>query len=126
MPNWTTLSLENQRRLPLPALVENIANWMKFNMTKGEVMEWLLDTDTLFDAPEITRDEQGNITRRKQVGRFVETGKQKKNSEATYTYYSNGDIEDITIVERDENDEIVEQYTIHHYQDDRQPIVVRD
>ena len=122
MPNWTTMTLAELRARPLPAIVENIANWMKFNMTKAEIMEWLLDTDCLFDPPEITRDAQGNIRHRKQIGRYVETGKQKHNNETTYTYYPNGDIEDITIVHRDGDDNITEQYTIHHYQDGRQPI----
>lgn len=122
MPNWTTMTLEQMREEPLRELCESISTYIQANFTKRKVMEWLFETDTFYDPPEFTYDEHGRKTGRRQVGRFVETGKQKKNSEVTSTYYPNGDIEDITIIKRDENDDIVEQYTIHHYQDGRQPI----
>ncbi len=122
MPMWSDMSLEEQREERMTDITESIAEWMQGNLTKAEVMEWLWDSDCLLDAPELTYDEQGRKTGRRQVGRFVETGKQKKNAETLLTYYANGDVEDITVIHRDENDEIVEQYTIHHYQDGRQPI----
>lgn len=122
MPHWTTMTLEQMREEPLRDLCESISTYMQANFTKREVMEWLFETDCFVDPPQFTCDDQGRKTGRKQIGRFVETGNQKKNDEVTCTYYPNGDIEDITVIARDENDEIVEHYTIHHYQDGRQPI----
>lgn len=122
MPNWTTMTLEEMRGEPLSDLCESISTYMQANFTKAEVMEWLLDTDTLYDVPEIVKDGQGQIVSRAQVGRYVDTGQQKKNSEVTKTYYPNGDIKDIEVIKRDENDVIVEHYVICHFRNGRQPI----
>lgn len=122
MPNWTTLTLEKMRQLPLPAICNDVARWMKKNMTKAEVMEWLLDTQEIAEPVEIERNEQGQLTHRLEVFCDVETGKSKRNTETTYTYYPNGDIEDIIITRHDGDDNVTERFTIHHYQDGRQPI----
>ena len=122
MPNWTTLTLAELRAAghPTGKIVSEVAKYLN-SKTKKEVIELLMDTEIFSRPAVVTKRHDGQMERRK-----VETenalGDKTGGTVTTYTYYPNGDIEDITIVHRDGDGNITEQYTIHHYQDGRQPI----
>lgn len=122
MPLWTTMTLAELRAATKREIIEDVGRYIFDHFTKLQICKWLLDVELIQDTVGVTRDEAGRIVKRLQVWRHIVTGAVDHNNETTYTYYPNGDIEDITIIERDGDDNITEQYTIHHYQDGRQPI----
>lgn len=122
MPKWTTMSLQELRDATRQEIVEDVGRYILDHFTKLQICKWLLDVELITDRVEVTRDDAGRIVNRLQVWRHIVTGAVDHNSEATYTYYPNDDVENIMITKRDSEGEITEQFTIHHYQDGRQPV----
>lgn len=122
MPRWTNMTLQQLRAASKADIVKDVGKYIHAHFTKLQICKWLLDVELIQDVVEVTRDEAGRIISRLQVWRHVVTGDVDHNSETTYTYYLNGNVEDITITKRDGDGNVTEQFTIHHYQDGRQPI----
>ena len=122
MPNWSSLTLAELRSAGYPTgkIVSEVAKYLN-SKTKKQVVEMLMDTEVFSRRPVVAHRHDGQIERCE-----VETedalGDKTGGTVTTFSYYPNGDIQDITIIHRDENDKVVRQYTIHHYQDGRQPI----
>ncbi len=119
MPNILNLSVDQLRAMDRASIRASIGNYFQA-MTKRQMMAWLLDIDTVPDAPKDTY-ENGKIVRRVEYERDVETGAKIKGRITTWTYYPNGEINVIRIAEIDANDAEINHIRIKHYLDGRQP-----
>lgn len=91
-------------------------------MTKREIMEYLLGIDSYIDRPSITYAPDGQIASRVVITCNV-LGERIRNDETIYSYYPTGEIDTITIIEHDAEDNEIDRRTIKHYLDGRQPTV---
>lgn len=89
-------------------------------MTKREMIIWLIRADAVEDDP-IDTYENGQIVRRVEITRDPETGERMRGRVKTWTYYPSGEVDVITISNRDAADGEVSKKRIKHYRDGRQP-----
>lgn len=122
MPNWTNLTLAGLRAASKADIIRDVAQYIAEHFTKRQIIIWLMDAERIQDRVRVTRDDLGRITHRQTTWSDIVTGNVVMNHDTIYTYYPTGEIEDITIIHRDGDGNITEQYTIHHYTDGRQPV----
>ena len=115
----TTLTLNELRA----ATVSQILADVEAQNDKREIVSELLGQDRISDRPTITYDEKQRIVKRVEVERDLLTGEVLESRETTHSYYKTGEIQDITITERDAKDAETARRTIHHFTDGRQPVV---
>lgn len=107
-------------------VVTVITNWLN-NKTKDQIINFVLsncainvDTAILISDPETsTGDVRGPLTR-SQVVRDI-NGNKVSTRTATWTYYSQGPVDTITIIQLNASDVEVGRTVIKHYLDGRQP-----
>lgn len=89
-------------------------------MSKREMIVWLIQTDAVEDDPIVTY-ENGQIVRRVEITRDPETGARMRGRVTTWSYYATGEVDIITISNRDSADGEVSKKRIKHYRDGRPP-----
>ena len=89
-------------------------------MSKREMIVWLIQTDEVEDDP-IDTYENGQIVRRVEITRGPETGARMRGRVTTWSYYATGEVDIITISNRDSADGEVSRKRIKHYRDGRPP-----
>ena len=117
MPLKTTLTLAEMRNASKASILQNI----NVNNSKQDLVAHLAATDHVQDRATVTHDDQHRITRRVEVRRDVLTGDRTSGTVATYSYYPTGEIDTITVSQRDAANQETARRTIKHYTDGRQP-----
>jgi len=84
-----------------------------------------MDTEVFSRPPVIAKRPDGQIERRE-----VETenalGDKIDSTVTTYSYFDTGEIHDITISDRDENNVETRRRRIRHFRDGRQPVMAEE
>jgi hypothetical protein len=117
--NITKLTLDQLRGMSR-ADIRNAINDYFQAMTKREMILWLMETDTIQDNA-IDTYENGQLVKRIEYVRDVETGEKVRGKVTTWTYYPTGEINVIRIAETNATDGEVSHIRIKHYLDNRRP-----
>ena len=127
MPNLTNYSLDQLRAATRPQILTAISNHLSV-MTKRQLVLWLLDRDdqnsAVSDAPICAYRKDGQVESRIEVERDVETGARVGGRVTTWTYFPTGEVDTITISERNAADKETAKRVIKHFTDGRQPTVI--
>lgn len=122
MPDWTTLTLAELRASTKAGIIRDVGQWMAANMSKREIIVWLMDTERIPDRAVVTRDDQGRIVRCVDVDRDPGTGDALGGRVMTWTYFATGEVRFITASVRDADNNEVRRWRIRHFRDGRQPV----
>ncbi len=122
MPNWTTLTLAELRAATKAEVIQDVARYMAANMSKRQIIVWLMDADQMPDRVIVTRDDENRITRRVEVNRDPETGAMTGGTVTVKDYYDTGEIKDIIHSTRDADNNETRRIRVRHFTDGRQPI----
>lgn len=117
----TSLSFTQLQAATKAQIVSDIMS----KMTRRELIVALTGTDKIvIDAPVLKyRKEDGQIESQTETFEDVETGLVVGDKQIAYTYYKNGEVDEITIVESSA-DGTKATKTIKHYLDGRQPEII--
>jgi hypothetical protein len=106
-------------------LITGISNYLTNNMTKRQILIWLMDNlNTVADASIRVKRADGQITSVTDVDRDMETGLMTGGRVVTFTYYPTGEVDTITISTRDAANVEIAKKVIKHYTDGKQPEVL--
>ena len=115
----TTLTLEQMKAATVGQIMADVVA----QNDKRSIVSELLGTDRISDRPVITYDEKQRIVKRVETERDLLSGDVLGSVVTTHTYYKTGEIEDITISQRDAKDKEIGGRTIKHFTDGRVPQV---
>jgi hypothetical protein len=121
MPNWTTFSLAELRASTKAEITGNVRQWMMANLTRRQIIAWLMDADRIPDRTIVTRDDQGRVVKMVKVWRDPETGDRLGGEVMTWQYFATGEIRFIAISDRDGDNVETRRQRIQHFRDRRQP-----
>ena len=125
MPKITDMTLEQLRAATVAEILSSIKDYLVAHCpTKRALIAFLLDADTLPDAPVCTYYPDGQIMQIVEVIRDAETGVVVSGVKTTYTYYPTGEVDVIVIAKLDAVDDEISRVKIKHYLDGRQPKIV--
>ena len=117
MPNLTNLTLAQLRAATKAQLITAISNKLAA-MTKRQIVFFLLDRDeqnrTVNDDPIVTCRKDGQIESQTEIERDVETGAKTGSRVITWTYFPGGNVDTITISQRDAADKEIARKVIRH------------
>ena len=120
------VTLAQLRSMTKAKIIERLSTWLTKNMTKRQLILWLMDIEVMDDEPIRTYREDGQITSETTVTKDTETNLQVNKREASWTYYATGEVNVITIKQYDSNNVLLHAKAIKHYKDGRQPTVTED
>lgn len=121
MPNWTTLTLAELRASTKAEITSNVRQWMMANLTRREIIVWLMDRDRIPDRTVVAHDDQGRVIRRVDVWRDPETSDALSRRVMTWQYFATGEIRYIITSDRDGDNVEARRQRIRHWRDGRQP-----
>ena len=123
MPDITTsLTVAQLRTASKAAIISDIAS----TMTKLDLIVLATGTDKLSDTPVITRRKDGQMFSQSEVTRDIETDAVLSSRDIYWTYYKDGEVDEITIIEMDSGGKEISRKIIKHYLDGRQPELLTD
>jgi len=117
------VTLEQLRAMTKAKIIERLSTWLTKNMTKRQLILWLMDIEVVEDTPVRTYREDGQITSETTVTKDTETNQQVNKREVSWTYYATGEVNVITIKTYNGNNVLLHTKAIKHYKDGRQPTV---
>ena len=117
------VTLEQLRALTKAQIITKLSNWLTKNMTKRQLILWLMDIEVMDDEPIRTYREDGQITSETTVTKDTETNLQVSKREVSWTYYATGEVNVITTKQYDGANNLIHTKAIKHYKDGRQPTV---
>lgn len=123
MPDWTTLTLAELRASTKADIIHDVGRWMAANMSKREIIVWLMDAERIPDRAVITRDDRGRIVRCVDVDRDPETGEALGGRVMLWQYFATGEIHYIVISDRDADNVETRRRRLCHFRDGRQPVM---
>lgn len=121
MSNWTTLILSELRTSTKAEITSNVRQWMMANLSKRQIIAWLMDADRIPDRTIVTYDDQGRVTRRVDRWTDPETGDALSGRVMTWTYFATGEVRFIVISDRDGDNVETRRRRIRHWRSGRQP-----
>ena len=122
--NISNLTLAQLRAATKAQIITAIVNRLQ-DMTKRQIIIWLLDeVDRITDNPVRVHRPDGQIESQTDVERDTETGAKTGSRVVTWTYYPTGEVDEITITNKDAADKTIgKPKVIKHFTDGRQPEV---
>lgn len=123
MPTWTTLSLTQLRAATKAQIIQNVGQWMAVNLSKRDLIAWLMDADYIPDRTIVTRDNQSRVIKRIDVNRDPETGVVIGGRVMTWQYFNSGEIRYIVVSDRDGDDVETRRQRISHSRDGQSPVI---
>ena len=117
------VTLAQLRSFTKTQIINRLSTWLTNNMTKRQLILWLMDIEALDDEPVRTYQADGQITSETIVTRDTETNAQVNKRIVTWTYYATGEVDTITIKVYDGSNALLRTKAIKHYTDGRQPTV---
>ena len=115
------VTLEQLRSFTKTQLINRLSTWLTNNMTKRQLILWLMDIEVMDDEPIRTYREDGQITSETIVTKDTGTNLQVNKREVTWSYYPTGEVDEIIIQNYDSNNALIKNKTVKHYIDGRQP-----
>ncbi len=123
MPNITNLTLSQIQALnqgQLRAAINAVIN----GWTKRQMILFLMDTDKICDAPNITYRPDKQMETFTEIERDVETGAVTGKRTVTYTYYPTGEMKSHSISWKDGLDKETKRQDAQYFLDGKNPIVI--
>lgn len=117
------VTLEQMRAFTKTQLINKLSTWLTNNMTKRQLILWLMNVETLALDPVRVYRADGQIESESIITVNTETNLQVNKREVTWTYYTSGEVDVIIIKQYDSNDVLLHTKAIKHYKDGRQPTV---
>jgi hypothetical protein len=117
------VTLEQLRARTKAQIITKLSNWLTNNMTKRQLILWLMDIEVMDTPPVRTYRADGQIEYESTTLVDTETYLQVNKREVTWSYYPTGEVDVITIKQYDSNDALIRTKAIKHYIDGRQPTV---
>jgi len=121
MPNISTLTLETMRSSTKTQIITNIRDYLTANMTKKQLITFLLDRDTVDDTQVVTYLPDGQVDKIVDWKRDAETNNKISGVVTNFSYYPTGEIDVIRVSQRDAANVETSHVRIKHYLDGRQP-----
>jgi len=117
------VTLEQLRALTKAQIINRLSTWLTNNMTKRQLILWLMDIEVMDDEPIRTYREDGQITSETTVTKDTATNLQVNKRVVTWSYYPTNEVNVITIKTYDGANNLLRTKAIKHYTDGRQPTV---
>lgn len=115
------ITLDQLRAATKAQIVARIDTWLA-NHTKRQICEMLLELVEVQEELLRTYRADGQVVR--QLERRTDVlGAKTGSRETTWTYYPTGEVDTITVVERDAADAATRTRTVRHFLDGRQPVL---
>jgi hypothetical protein len=125
MPLIADLTLSQLRAATKAQIITGISNYLA-NLSKRQIILFLMDRDVIPDAPILSHRPDGQLTTQVDVNRDAETGTMIDGRQITWTYYPTGEVDTITISTRDATDKEIAKKIIKHFTDGRAPVVTQE
>lgn len=117
------VTLEQLRALTKTQIINRLTTYLTNNMTKRQLILWLLDTDVIDLKPVRKYRADGQIKSETRIEVDTETAAQVRKRVTTWTYYPTGEVDTITIKTYNGANALLHTKAIKHYTDGRQPTV---
>jgi hypothetical protein len=117
------VTLEQLRALTKTQIINKLSTYLTNNMTKRQLILWLMDMDVIDIEPVRTYRADGQIESETTITVGTETNAQVNKRVTTWTYYATSDVNVITIKQYDGSDNLLHTKAIKHYTDGKQPTV---
>ena len=117
------VTLEQLRALTKTQIINRLSTWLTNNMTKRQLILWLMDADVISIEPVRKYRPDGQIESETRIEVDTETNKQVGKRVVTWSYYATGEVDVITIKNYDGINNLLRTKAIKHYRDGRQPTV---
>lgn len=123
MPTLSNMTIRQMRNSTKAQIIDSVADYIKANFTKRQLIQFLRDRDTEWDDPVCTYYPDGQISTQTVIERDEETELQVSKKVMTWTYYLTGEVNVIKTEFYNANDLLIRTRRIKHYRDGRQPTV---
>ena len=117
------VTLAQLRALTKAQIINRLSTWLTNNMTKRQLILWLMDADVINIEPVRTYRADGQIESETTIDVDTETNLQVNKRKVNWTYYATGEVDVITIKTYDGSNNLLRTKTVKHYTDGRQPTV---
>jgi hypothetical protein len=117
------VTLEQLRALTKTQIINKLSTYLTNNMTKRQLILWLMNMDVIDIEPVRTYRADGQIESETTITVGTETNAQVNKRVTTWTYYATGEVNVITIKQYDGSNNLLHTKAIKHYKDGRQPTV---
>lgn len=117
------VKLTQLRSLTKTQIINKLSTWLTNNMTKRQLILWLMDMEVIQIDPIRTYRADGQIESETTITVDTEANAQVNKRVTTWTYYATGEVNVITIKQYDGSNNLLHTKAIKHYKDGRQPTV---
>ena len=117
------VTLAQLRSFTKTQIINRLSTWLTNNMTKRQLILWLMDADVINIEPVRTYRADGQIESETTIDVDTETNLQVNKRKVNWTYYATGEVDVITIKTYDGSNNLLMTKTVKHYTDGRQPTV---
>ena len=114
------VTIEQLRAFTKTQLINKLSTWLTANFTKRQLILWLMGIDS---SSETVSTYSNGLEIKTETTRDVETNAVINTKIITYTLYPTGEVDEITIVNKDGSGVEINRKVIKHYTDGRQPTV---
>ena len=117
------VTLAQLRSFTKTQIINRLSTLLTNNMTKRQLILWLMDADVINIEPVRTYRADGQIESETTIDVDTETNLQVNKRKVNWTYYATGEVDVITIKTYDGANNLLRTKAIKHYKDGRQPTV---
>jgi hypothetical protein len=117
------VTLAQLRGMTKTQIINRLSTWLTNNMTKRQLILWLMDMDVISIDPVRTYRADGQIESETRIEVDTETNKQVGKRVTTWTYYPTGEVDVIAIKTYNGKNALLKTKAIKHYRDGKQPTV---
>ena len=117
------VTLAQLRSFTKTQIINRLSTWLTNNMTKRQLILWLMDADVINIEPVRTYRADGQIESETTIDVDTETNLQVNKRKVNWTYHATGEVDVITIKTYDGANNLLHTKAIKHYKDGRQPTV---
>ena len=117
------VTLKQLRALTKTQIINKLTSYLTNNMTKRQLILWLMDADIITVEPVRKYLADGQIESETIIEVDTETNAQVNKRVTSWTYYPTGEVDIITIKTYAGANALLKTKAIKHYTDGRQPTV---
>lgn len=117
------VTLEQLRALTKTQIISRLSKWLTNNMTKRQLILWLMDADIINIEPVRAYRADGQTESESIITVDTETNAQASKRSTSWTYYPTGEVDTITIKTYGGANNLLHTKAIKHYTDGKQPTV---
>lgn len=117
------VTLEQLRAMTKAEIITRLSKWFTNNFTKRQLILWLMDIEAMPLDPVRTYRADGQIESETTVTVDTETDAKLEKRVTTWSYYTTGEVNIITIEVYDGSNNLLRTKVIKHYTNGRQPTV---